>query len=174
MSDIIDPFEGGHLSDEEKELLARNIQSGADVNPVPKIPDAPDISKPPRKKKGGVPGMLKNSIEGLTELSDDELPEPGKHYVIFGSQHLNDTKARPVKRKAPMTLAKHVEAEIHHTQLLLDRGLKNPKVWTNPVTGASGVGPDFPGAVLWDRIDRTAHYARWRYRGYVCGEVQSL
>jgi hypothetical protein len=176
--EIPDPLEpnldilgGDHLTDEEKDLLARKVVRGSDVDPIPKIPDAPDVSGAPKSK---TPGTYKNRIEGLTQLQPDELPVVGRHFVIWGSAHLDDVKARPVKRAYLITEEAHAAREVEHTKVLLNHGLKNPVEWTNPRTGAPGVDPSTPGAERWDRVRRTEHYARWRYRGYLAGEVASL
>lgn len=160
---------------EEIELLRSKVKHGSDVDPIPKIPDAPDISPAP-KKKGGVPGTLKNSIANLSELRPDEVPIVGKHFVVWGSVYLSDIRPRPVKKAVKMTEDEHAIREVEHTKVLLSYGLKNPKEWTDPSTRKPLMDSerDQPGAVQWDRIDRTEHYARWRYRGYVCGEVVSL
>ena len=150
------------------------ITSGRDVDPVPKIPDAPDISPAPKKSK--VPPILNNSIEGLAKLHSDELPDPKRHFVIWGSAHLDDIKPRRVRRSCPVTEDAHAAREVEHTKVLLAHGLKNPKVWTDSKTGKPLLDTEKgqPGAELWDRVRRTEHYARWRYKGYVCGVVVSL
>lgn len=154
-SELIQP---GHpeYSAEEKELLRKKV----------------DISSIPKKKR--IPGTLKNRIEGLTLLGPDSIPVAGRHFVVWGSAHLDDIKARPVKRSYPSTENEHASREIEHTKVLLALGLKNPKTWTDPATGRPGLSPDTSGAERWDRVQRTEHYARWRYRGFVAGEIAGL
>ena len=136
---------------EELELLRTKVTVGAGEVKT-KIPDAPDISDPPEKAKEGI---IESAV-GLIELGPDEIPTPGRHFVVWGSDYLDDIRRRPVKRSAPVTENEHAKREIAHTKRLLEYGLKNPK---------------YKGL---DRVGRTEQYARWRYRGYVCGEVASL
>ncbi len=167
-------FDNDELSEQEQAFLREHVMRGSDINPIPKIPDEPDISEPPKKKD--VPGTFKNRIEGLAQLRPDELPNPAKHYVIWGSAHLDDIGPRRVRRSCPVTEDVHADREVEHTKTLLAHGLKNPKVWTDPKTRKPLMDSekDQPGTEQWDRVKRTEEYARWRYKGYVCGEVASL
>lgn len=145
---------GEHLTDAEKDLLAKKVISGRDVDPIPKIPDAPDISEPPKKK--GVPGTFKNKIEGLDKLKPSELPVPGQHSVVWGSDYLDDIKVRPVKRAATISEDAYASRMRMEAEFLVKAGIKDPL--------HRGKG----------RADRAEDYARWRYKGYVAGEVRGL
>lgn len=141
------------FSPDELELLRKKVKRGSDVSPIPRIPDSTDIAPEPKAEN---PPVTPPGVEGLVELASTELPEPGKHFVVWGSEYLNDIEPRRVKRTAPMTLEAYVRDEEEHTKALLSYKLKNP-------THRGG-----------DRVARTRTYAAWRYRGYVCGEIVSL
>jgi len=65
---------------------------------------------------------------------------------------------RQITRSADITEGDYIANEVRVTQEQLKVGL----IRTHPVVNGK------------DRLNRTADYARWRYRGFLCGEVASL
>ncbi len=120
---------------------------------MPKIPDVPDIAPGGRTK---VPGTFKNRILGLAELNHNDIPEVGKHFVVWGSKLLDDVQPRPVTRTAYVSERVYAGHMREVAERLVKEGIKDPL--------HRGKG----------RADRAEDYARWRYKGYVCGEVASL
>lgn len=107
--------------------------------------DAPEVKEAPT-----VEGVI------LAKLGPNELPVVGKHYVLWGSSLMNDLRGRPVTVKAHVTLNEYVAAAVEHTQLLVGEGLKNPMFQDK------------------DRIERTRLNAKWRYLGFICGQIDAL
>jgi hypothetical protein len=89
-------------------------------------------------------------------LRPDELPVVGRHAVTWGSELLNDVRWRRVQRSSHLTENQYVELQVAHSQLLVDLGLKD-----EPHRGEG-------------RVDRTERYARWRYKGFLSGEIDKL
>lgn len=160
------------VTETEKEKIVDSLRVASDI-PIPKPPPKPVPSKAaPVISDAEKPDTV--GVSGLALLRANEIPVAGQHKVVWGSAHLDDIWERPVRKTYPLTEDEHAEREIEHTKVLLRRGLKNPVTWTDPITGKPGVGSDFPGAEKWDRVRRTEHYARWRYKGYACGEISGL
>lgn len=94
--------------------------------------------------------------EGLVELPPNEKPVAGMHFVIWGHGSLSMTEPYPVLKVAHTTERNYVTRMGDEARYLVEQGLKNP------LHREQG------------RADRAEQYARWRYRGYVAGEVASL
>ena len=147
----VDPWVPKDASAQEKDLLERKVTKGVEVDPVPKIPDAPDIASGPVRRAGP-----NDWLEGRTELGRNELPHASRHFVVWGSKLLDDIRSRPVKKVVDVTEDQYAARMRSEAQQLVDQGLKNP-VWKEK-----------------NRMERAEEYARWRYKGHVAGEVQSL
>lgn len=150
MTDFIDPF-AENLTDAERELLEAKVTSG--VDPAPAAP----VSPSPKGKR--VPGTFRNRMEGLQKLRPDEIPVPGQHFVVWGSKLLDDIIPRPVRLTASVTENQHALEAGAHAQALVDGGLKDPHG-----------GTKYPRT----RKERAEAYARWRYKGFLAGEVSGL
>lgn len=140
------------LSKQEQAKLREHVVRGSEIDLTPKIPNAPDLSEAPKERLKEEP----EPVTGLVELKVNEEPVIGKHFVVWGSNFLQDIRERPVRRTAPVTEAEYVGGEVAHTKRLLEYKLKNPMYKRQ------------------DRVARTRAYAGWRYRGYVAGEIVSL
>ena len=101
-----------------------------------------------------------DSLPALVELPPSERPKVGVHFVTWGSVLLNDIKERPVKRTA-VSEDDYARRMRKHTERLVAGGVKDPD-------------PNLDSKYLRARADRAEQYARWRYKGFVCGEVASL
>lgn len=143
MSGIVDPF--GNLSTEEKAKLEAVVKSGSEIDPVPRVPDAPDIDAEVKVK--------------LRLLREDEIPTPGIHYVLWGHGSLGMTDEYPVLKSANLNEIAYVTRMGLEAEELVEGGLKDPTP-----------GAGYPKT----RRLRAEMYARWRYRGYITGEVASL
>ena len=135
------------------------LKRGNEVGPLAKIPDAPDISPAPRDTEAAPD----EEVTGLTELKPTERSVVGQHFVIWGSLAFSDIRERPVKRHA-VSEDEYAAKMRRETEWLVANGLKDPD--PEKLYGKSDV--------LRHRADRAEQYARWRYRGFVCGEVASL
>ena len=96
----------------------------------------------------------------LVELRPAERPTVGVHFVTWGSVLLNDIKERPVKRHA-VSEDEYARKMRGEAEELVRRGVKDPD-------------PNLDSKYLRSRADRAEKHARWRYKGFVCGEVASL
>lgn len=114
------------------------------------VDPAPDIQDPEPPE----PVTVK-----LRELKADELPIIGEHYVVWGSKLLNDIRQRPVTRIAPLTENQYANTQANAAALLTKHGTKDPP-------GGSTYPPN--------RETRAETYARWRYQGYLCGQIKTL
>jgi hypothetical protein len=101
-----------------------------------------------------------DSLPGLIQLRPDERPAIGVHFVVWGSVLLNDIRERPVKRSA-VSEDEYARKMRSETEWLVTQGLKDPD-------------PNIPMKYARSRTERAEQYARWRYKGFVCGEVHSL
>jgi len=101
-----------------------------------------------------------DSLPALVELPPNERPKVGVHFVTWGSVLLNDIKERPVKRTA-VSEDDYARRMRKYTERLVAGGGKDPD-------------PNLDSKYLRSRADRAEQYARWRYKGFVCGEIASL
>jgi len=101
-----------------------------------------------------------NSLPELALLKPNERPVVGNHFVVWGSVLLNDIRERPVKRRA-VSEDEYALKMRREAEELVKRGLKDPD-------------PNMDSKYDRSRADRAEKHARWRYKGFVCGEVASL
>lgn len=101
-----------------------------------------------------------SSFPELVELKPSERPTVGVHFVRWGSVLLNDIHERPVKRHA-VSEDEYARKMRKQAEQLVAGGVKDPD-------------PNMDSKYKRSRADRAEQYARWRYRGFVCGEVASL
>lgn len=139
------------FSPDELALLSENVKPGSEIDSIPRIPDVPDIAPGGRVEK-----HKPARVVGLSELKASEIPHAGQHFVVWGSKLLDDIYARPVTRTSHLTEDAYAARMRSDAKRLIELGIKNPL---------------HKGQ---DRDDRAETYARWRYKGYVCGEVFSL
>lgn len=147
----------------EEELLRKKVSVGPPKDLKIRVPDSPDIAPEP-ETAGERP---------LALLRPDELPVVGRHFVVWGSVLLDDIRERPVRKASRSTEDEYARQMVAEAHKLVDMGLKNPRVRTDPKTRKALMDSE-DGGEVWDRMDRANAYARWRYQGYVCGEVHSL
>lgn len=89
---------------------------------------------------------LKVKIPNVPDLSD----------LIPGTNLPRFKRNRP----AP-PLEEYVAHHVNETKRLVAEGLKDPQQFTDPTPGD-------------DRVSRAEKYARWRWQGYIDGEIASL
>ena len=104
-----------------------------------------------------------NSFPELVELRPDERPVVGKHFVVWGSAAFGDIHERPVKHHA-VSEDEYARKMRREAEALVAGGVKDP----DPAEHLGVEGEPR------HRVDRAEKYARWRYKGFVCGEVASL
>lgn len=139
---FIDGLSTSGMSDVDKERVVDEIEVEPGLLSAPAaIPDLP------------------NGI--LVELRPDELPVIGRHFVVWGSEFLNDIRERPVRRTSQEVENVYAWRIRDEAQQLVDMGLKDPD-------------PRLPDRYPRHRCDRAEKYARWRYRGFVAGEIAGL
>lgn len=117
--------------------------------------DLPDENTPPEPNLA-----VPDSLPALVELRPNERPVSGRHFVTWGSVLLNDIRERPVKRQA-VSEDEYALKMRRNTERLVASGVKDPD-------------PNLDDKYPRKRADRAEQYARWRYKGFVCGEVASL
>jgi hypothetical protein len=146
----------GSVSEEEKDLLVDHLAPLTAPEVDPALLEVPDHLLPEDQPEPLV----------LRALAPDELPRKGVHFVVWGSRVLSDIRARPVVRD----LACSEDAWAKHEVLITD--------WFEYMI----VEEDTPGApskrrkgpASKERLQRSESYARWRFKGFVCGGVVSL
>jgi hypothetical protein len=115
---------------------------------------SPGIGEPPAPQPIEVP-----DAEGK-ELRPSELPVPGVHYVEW------EGKEWAVARRASVTEEQYVRTEVEGTvRYVKTYAIRDKRL------NAKG---EYVTADPKLRLQRTAEYARWRYRGYLAGGVESL
>ena len=136
------------------------------------MPDAPDWGAPQTDSPVNVPGVAPLDVPSPTPeplqvpdaegrlLAPDEVPVPGVHYVEWESRDWG------VVRGCQLSESEYVRSQIEQTRLTVDRfGIRDE------VLTPKGTYVSVPKE---HRLDRAASHARWRYRGYLAGEVSSL
>jgi hypothetical protein len=119
-----------------------------DVDPFGTLPDKHNLTPAEVEKLGLLPdtSALKVSIPAVPDLSE----------LIPGT----NLKRFPRNRPAP-PLEEYVAEQVEAVRRLLAQGLKDPRQFTEPTPGD-------------DRMSRAEKYARWRYQGFIDGEIASL
>jgi hypothetical protein len=137
--------------------------------PIERQPGEFDAALAAAGSVAGAPGTIRDKpipeVHQLPDaegrlLSEDELPVPGVHYVEWESRDWG------VVRGCQLPEAEYVRQQIEQTRLTVDRfGIRDE------VLTPKGTYVSVPRE---HRLDRAAAHARWRYRGYLAGEVSSL
>lgn len=140
------------------------------------LPFDPSVNPP----EGDVPDFTE-AIKSLADFPLDERPAPALAQLPDGEARLLDPNERPVPwahyvhwekkdwavaKSCTLTENEYILLEVERTEVYASRFNIQDKRLTK-----KGTYEPVPVKI---RLDKSAAYARWRYRGYLAGEVSSL
>jgi hypothetical protein len=198
--DVGDPFAGGDLSNRERRLKLKAAGLEIEVSDQPisneeafrtaRVVPASSLEDPAAflrsnrseaAKEQVVEVALSELQKPLTEIEEQQLRD---HHRYTASERRTkaerDEAARKmvarsdagiVKPYAPLTEEVYVAQQLEEAKRYIARMLR-PHVRA-PQDPANVVDKTSPQAVV-ERLERAERYARWRYRGFLNGEIGSL